>query len=110
MAFVGYVARQLAKKFTVTAKVETDPDMRLKYIESLTKGLKDDGGMSKALLHELIKRAKTPELREIIKYLRSPKADGIDFYERAQMVHEAAERIGVLKIAGEIIKSSMGGG
>ncbi len=67
--------------------------------------LKDDHGVCKDYIESLIRYGKTSELKQVIQYLKSSAADNLSKFDRAQLIHQAMEKIDVLKLMSELFTS-----
>lgn len=101
MGLTGYIFKKGLKKFflpTYMQKPVGDTmQARIDMMNQYTKTLTGQHNVSKVWIEHLIKAGHGEELKTIVKYLRSPAADSISAWDRALLIHQAMDKLGMLK-------------
>lgn len=72
-------------------------------LREYARNLLHDTGWNKEGMKSLIEAGRTRELKYIIAYLKSDRAVDISKWDRATLIHEAAQKLDVLKIFSDLM-------
>lgn len=101
MGIASYIIKTGLKKFFLPKYLQKpvgdSMQARLDMMNEYTKTLTGQHNVSKVWIEHLIKAGKGDELKTIVKYLRSPAADSISPWDRALLIHQAMDKLGMLK-------------